>query len=161
MGRVSGSPGSGADVPLARLLAMAYRQLVDGLHQRLVERGWRDVRPAFGFVLLAARERPTTSTDLAVLMGTTKQAASKLLDVMEEAGYVTRVAHPGDARAKVVTLSARGRRLLSVVEEIYGELEAGWAGVLGARRVETLRRDLRTVLESEYDGQLPAVRPTW
>jgi DNA-binding MarR family transcriptional regulator len=165
VGWVSGSSaaadGSGGEIPLARLLAMAYRHLVDGMHERLVERGWHDVRPAFGFVLLAARERPTTSTDLAALMGTTKQAASKLLDVMEEAGYLTRVAHPGDARAKVVTLSRRGRRLLTVVEEIYGELEAGWAAVLGAARVEAVRRDLRTVLEAEHDGRLPAVRPTW
>ena len=53
---MSGTPRS----PLARLCAMAYRDLVDGLHQRLVERGWNDVRPAFGFALLAARDVPTT-----------------------------------------------------------------------------------------------------
>ena len=38
--------------PLARLFAIAYRQLIDGLHDRLQARGWTDVRPAFGFVLL-------------------------------------------------------------------------------------------------------------
>ncbi|MGZ4707056.1 MAG: hypothetical protein ACXWCM_19510, partial [Acidimicrobiales bacterium] len=63
-------------VPIARLLAMAYRMQMDGLHDRLRAAGWTDVRPAFGFVLLAARDRPTTGTDLAELMGTSKQAAS-------------------------------------------------------------------------------------
>ena len=38
--------------PLARLFAIAYRLLIDGLHERLRARGWTDVRPAFGFVLL-------------------------------------------------------------------------------------------------------------
>jgi DNA-binding MarR family transcriptional regulator len=163
VGRVAGLPGAAAadtgEVPLARLFAMAYRHLVDGMRERLVERGWHDVRPAFGFVLLAARERPTTSTDVAALTRTTKQAASKLLDVMEQAGYVTRVAHPDDARAKVVTLSARGHRLLTVVEQIYVELEAGWAEIIGPHRVAAIRRDLGTVLAAEHDGHLPAVRP--
>jgi hypothetical protein len=56
------------DPHLARLFAMAYRQLIDGLHERLVEAGWTDVRPAFGFVLLAARRGPTTTTEPGVLM---------------------------------------------------------------------------------------------
>jgi len=40
--------GSGP-VPLARLLAMSFQQLIDDLHVRLAVRGWTDVRPAFGF----------------------------------------------------------------------------------------------------------------
>jgi hypothetical protein len=56
-------------VPLARLFAMAYRDLIDGLHERLRQRGWHDVRPAYGFVLLAARDGPTSATALAGLMG--------------------------------------------------------------------------------------------
>ena len=52
-------------IPLARLFAMAYRDLIDGLHERLRARGWHDVRPAFGFVLLAARDESTTVTAIA------------------------------------------------------------------------------------------------
>ena len=50
--------------PLARLLAMAYRQLVDDLHRRLAARGWSDVRPAFGFLLLALRDGPVSLREL-------------------------------------------------------------------------------------------------
>jgi hypothetical protein len=50
-------PASG-DPPLARLFAIAYRLLIDSLHERLQARGWTDVRPAYGFVLLAARDQP-------------------------------------------------------------------------------------------------------
>jgi hypothetical protein len=46
------------DPPLARLFAIAYRLLIDSLHERLQARGWTDVRPAYGFVLLAARDQP-------------------------------------------------------------------------------------------------------
>ena len=51
MGRVNATEPS-QPVPLARLLAIAYRSLVDGLHGRLRDQGWVDVRPAFGFVAL-------------------------------------------------------------------------------------------------------------
>lgn len=150
----------GSPVPIARLLAMAYRMLMDELHQRLRDEGWDDVRPAFGFVLLAAREEPTTAKDIATLMGTTKQAAAKLLDTMEDAGYVRRRVSKADGRRREVTLSARGRRLLAAVEVIYADLEATWASVIGERAVARLRSDLTRVVADRH-GDLPAVRPTW
>ena len=145
---------------LARLFAIAYRSLVDDLHQSLRERGWDDVRPAYGFVLLAARSAPTTSTELAALMGTTKQAASKLVDSMEQAGLVRRERGDPDARQRPVALSDRGRRLLAEVEDIHAELERGWAAVVGAEAVERLRADLVAVL-AKPDGTMQPVRPTW
>jgi DNA-binding MarR family transcriptional regulator len=148
------------DPPLARLFAIGYRTLIDGLHERLRAQGWHDVRPAYGFVLLAARDGPTTSTALAALMGTTKQAASKLVDSMEHGGYVRRRPGNTDARQRPVELTARGRRLLAAVESIYAELEAGWADAIGTERVERLRADLVAVL-ADADGALPPVRPTW
>jgi DNA-binding MarR family transcriptional regulator len=146
--------------PLARLFAVGYRSLIDGLHDRLRARGWLDVRPAFGFVLLAARTGPTTATELAALMGTTKQAASKLIDAMVESGYVRRHGTAPDARRRPTELTPRGRRLLRTVEGIYAELEAEWAAVIGAQRIERLRSDLLTVLSSDT-GALPPVRPPW
>jgi DNA-binding MarR family transcriptional regulator len=149
------------DTPLARLFAMAYRRLIDGLHERLRSRGWSDVRPAFGFVLLAARDRPTSSTELAALMGTTKQAASKLVGVMAAGGYVRTGSAPGDGRQRPVALTPRGRKLLGAVERIYDELEAEWAEVIGEPRLERLRGDVARVLRAGHGGELPPVRPTW
>src|SRR4051794_25391709 len=73
-GRSKRKPALGeAPIPIARLLAMAFRSLVDELHERLAERGIRDLRPAYGFVLLAARREPVGVGDVGVLLGTTKQ----------------------------------------------------------------------------------------
>jgi DNA-binding MarR family transcriptional regulator len=139
---------------------MAYRQLVDDLHRRLAARGWHDVRPAFGFLLLALREGPVSLRELVATLGTSKQAVSKLADAMVAAGLVERAADPRDARAKDLRLTTRGRALLADVEEIYGELETVWAETLGADAVESLRRDLDTVVRAAHDGALPPVRPT-
>lgn len=147
--------------PLARLFAVGYRQLIDGLHDRLQARGWTDVRPAFGFVLLAARDQPTSVTELAGLMGMTKQAASKLVDAMVSGGYVQRGADSHDGRQRPVTLTGRGEDLLSAVEDVYAELEEGWAKMIGPSHLDRMRRDLMRILCDPGTGQLPPVRPTW
>jgi DNA-binding MarR family transcriptional regulator len=144
---------------LARLFALAYRDLVDALHDRLVRRGWRDVRPTFGFVLLAARDQPVTVTQVAALMGTTKQAASKLAGAIVDAGYLESGASSTDSRERPLALSSRGIRLLAVVEEIYAELEGEWVDVIGRTGLSRLRRDLTRAVAASHGGRLPAIRP--
>jgi len=147
-------------VPLARLLAMAFRQLIDQLHERLAAAGYRDVRSTYGYVLLAVRDHQTTGADIALLLGVSKQAASKLVDEMEHGGYVKRQPHGDDARAKSIAITSRGRRFLGVVESIYDDLEEEWSYVMGRKRLEEMRSDLRQVVEVAHGGKLPAVRPT-
>jgi DNA-binding MarR family transcriptional regulator len=153
-------PGDDA-IPLARLLAMAFRLMIDDLHARLRLRGWSDVRPAYGFVLLALREKPLSGKDVATLMGTTKQAASQLVEAMESDGYVTRAASSRDGRVRELVLADRGRELLSAVEEIYTEIEGEWASQAGSDGLESTRRALLSVVRSAPDSGLPAVRPVW
>lgn len=143
--------------PLARLFAVAYTRLVDDLHEQLRARGWTDVRRNFGFVLLAARDG-TTVVAVAELMSATKQAASKLVGTMIDAGYLDHLEPVGDRRVRPVVLTERGRTLLGVVEEIYAELEQDWSGVIGERAVARLRRDIGAVLSTQHGGSLPPVR---
>ena len=104
VGRVTEQP-----VPLARLFAMACRDFIEQLHERLRERGWKDVRPAFGFVLLGARDGDTTVTAIAELTGSTKQAASKLAATAISAERCPRSVPRGDNRtsARQPPLAAR------------------------------------------------------
>jgi DNA-binding MarR family transcriptional regulator len=153
------NPAPAPTTPLARLLAMAYRLLVDDLHRELAARGWTGVRVAFGFMLLALREGPAPPRQLVTTLGTSKQAVSKLAEAMVDAGLVERIADPTDARATKLALTDRGQALLRDVEEIYHDLEAGWARTLGGGGVESLRRDLDTVIRAAHDGALPPVRP--
>lgn len=146
-------------VPMARLLAMGLRLLVDGLHERLSARGWDDVRPSYGFVLLAVRDASTTTGRLAELLGVTKQATSKLLDAMEASGYVRRLPDARDARSKIVELDTRGHELLADVERIYADLDAEWAAAIGLTALEQTRSRLTRVVLSAHDGVFPAVRP--
>jgi DNA-binding MarR family transcriptional regulator len=141
------------------LFALAYRSLIERLHEELRARGWTDVRPSFGFVLLAVRDEAMTATALATLFGTTKQATAKLLEAMDTAGYVQRAAAE-DGRQRPVELTARGRHLLATVDDIYVELEQEWAATIGNSEVTRMRNALTTVLTHHAGGRLPPVRPT-
>lgn len=146
-----------SEVPLARLFALAFNDLIEGLHERLEARGWTDVRRPYGFVLLALRDGEASTTELSKLLRVSKQATSKLLEAMEAGGYVERRTGDGDARLRLVSLAPRGRELLDVVESIYAELEAEWAEVIGADALDTVRSAVTEVVEHRHDGVLPPI----
>lgn len=155
------TPSHAGRTPLARLFAVAYRSLIMDLHAELRVRGWSDVRPAYGFVLIALQSGPTTSGALSDLLGITKQATSKLVKGMADAGYLTRTIGVVDSRERPLVLTDRGIDLLGVVEEIYVDLEARWAGVIGADELERLRQGLTAALTENGRHELPAIRPAW
>ncbi len=149
------------ELPLARLLSMATRLLVDELHEGLHAAGHSELRPAHGFALNGIGESGATATQLAVLLGMTKQGAAKLVESLVELGYVEREPNTDDARSVLLVLSARGRELLRRAEEIQRRLEAEWAEAIGAPELDALRRGLEQVVRERHGGELPPLRPIW
>jgi DNA-binding MarR family transcriptional regulator len=148
-----------AEEPLARLLAMSLGAVVDELHDRLEQRGWERTRPLWGFVLLAIRDEPRSVSQIGLLLGTSKQAAAKVVAGLEDARLVERAADQSDRRATVVRLSRRGRRFLADVERVYAEIEADWAAAIGERRLAGIRRGLAAALAAHYGAERPPIRP--
>ena len=101
----------------------------------------------------------------------TKQSMSALVEHLEKAGYVERVADPDDGRAVRVRLTARGRSFGHAIRAFVRGVEADWSERIGARRVaelrtalELLRRSLfaadRRDNEATYPAPLPPIRPS-
>ena len=147
------------DQPLGRLLAMALAAVIDELHERLAGAGWPRVRPMWGFVLLALRDRPRNIGEVGELLGVTKQAAAKVVASLVDEGLVERREDPGDRRAAVLGLTPDGDRFLADAEAAYQAIEDGWAQVAGRRDVAALRRAVSVVLRSRYGPQVPPLRP--
>ena len=61
---------------------------------------------------------PRTLKELADDMGTDAPAATVLINALEQRGLVKRAQDPDDRRAKQVSLTAAGRRMLEVVANI-------------------------------------------
>lgn len=147
---------------LAVLFLMASRVLVDELHTHLREAGYSDIRPAHGFAFQLLAPNGATINEIGEHLGVTKQAASQMVEYLEQHSYVSRQPHPGDKRNKVVLLTAKGWECIKAVEKILGNLEQQWSDLLGYERMATLRVDLhRLILETNKGSWPNKLRPAW
>jgi DNA-binding MarR family transcriptional regulator len=134
---------------LGRLLLEAHRALGAELVAALAERGYPDTRPGHAAVFLHIDRRSGTRlTELARRARMTKQGMMLLVDDLEQRGYVRRIPDPEDARAKIVRLTARGRRYVAEARRTTAALEAWARRELGDRRYETLRGALEELIGS-------------
>jgi DNA-binding MarR family transcriptional regulator len=134
---------------LPRLLLEASRALGAEVVASLDERGFPDARPGHAAVFMHIDRRSGTRlTDLARRARMTKQGMMLLVDDLETRGYVRRVPDPEDARAKVVRLTARGRRYVAEARRAMAAVEARARRELGDRRYESLRGALEELVEA-------------
>lgn len=132
---------------LGRLLLDAHRTLAAELDAALDVRGYHDVRPGHVVVFLRIDRRSGSRlTDLAHAAGVTKQAMMLAIDELEVRGYTRRVLDPSDARAKLVRLTAKGRRCATDCSRAVRTLETRTRRELGDRRYETLRAVLEDLV---------------
>ncbi len=140
---------------LTAALLAAAGGLTQRIHEGVVARGFEGVRPAHGFAFTRLAPDGATVTDLAVHLGTTKQAASQLVEELVRKGYVERRPHPADARARLVVLTEAGWACTRAAEEAAAEAVGAWAGVLGEDGVRALRDGLLRVAPGG------PIRPAW
>jgi DNA-binding MarR family transcriptional regulator len=136
-----------AEADLLRLLLDGQRALSSELVSWMDERGYPDAKAGHAAVFMNIDRRSGTRlTDLARRAGITKQGMMLVVDDLEQRGYVRRVPDVDDARAKVVRLTARGRRYVAEARRAMAALEARVRRELGERRYEALRDGLEILL---------------
>jgi DNA-binding MarR family transcriptional regulator len=144
------------------LLLMALRTLTEGAHERLAHLGHPGTRPAHAFAFQAIGADGATAGELARTLGVTKQAAAKMTDELERAGYVARTHDPSDGRRKLIVLTRRAVEFLELSAAEFDAIVEQWRRTLGQRRLERLLDDLETAVRaSQDDGSLPPLRPIW
>lgn len=114
------------------------QRILDGLHAA----GFDEVTVAQSRLFARVDPAGTRLTDLAERALVTKQTAQVLVNHLEEAGYVERVADPTDARARLIRPAARGRRALRHARRLEQRIEAEWEQHLGADDMAHLRRTM-------------------
>jgi DNA-binding MarR family transcriptional regulator len=132
---------SGAEMAL-RLFG-AFRSLVDDLHDELARRGHPHVRPAHGFALQALGRDGATASELAVLLGVSKQAAGKTVNGLAALGYVERTTDSGDARRRTVVVTASGQEVLRLSAEVFEQLRSEREQQVGSARMRETEEALR------------------
>ena len=125
------------------LLAKASQRWNELLYAQFVARGYSEVRPSYGSLLLPLFEEDGLRMgQLAERARLSKQTMTTLVRLCERAGMVKRGPDPADARATIVSLTSKAERFRDVAEIVLTDLEGDAAAALGPRRLDNLRKSL-------------------
>lgn len=128
---------------LGRLLRRVLDLFSQDFAQRLHESGYHDIRPGHGSVFAHLDAQGTRATDLAMRAGMTRQAMGEMITELVGRGYLQQRRDPTDGRAKLVTLTGPGERLVRDAAIATDQVNECWGERLGADRM----RELRSTLE--------------
>lgn len=135
---------------IGALLRVPYTVVAETLEKGLAAAGYREVRRAHFPVLQYLSERPegARTTDLAAWAHITIPSMVYLVNFLQEHGYVERLPDPVDGRAQSVRLTTRGLEVSRTNRQLVRQIEADWAGRIGASRMEQLKQILRDLIAS-------------
>jgi DNA-binding MarR family transcriptional regulator len=130
------------------LLAKASQRWNELLAERFRARGFSEVRPAYGSVLLPLFEEDCLRVgEVARRARLSKQTMTTLVRSCERDGLVSRERDTEDARAFRVCTTPRAHAFKPVVEEILRELDELVIAAVGAQQRLALATALRGVIE--------------
>jgi DNA-binding MarR family transcriptional regulator len=129
-------------------LAKASQRWNELLYEEFSARGFGEVRPAYGSILLPLFEEDGLRMGaLAARARLSKQTMTTVIRLMEEAGLVTREPDPHDGRAILVRLTARSREFAPVAVQVVAQLEGRIAQRLAPDGYRALRAGLKEVMD--------------
>jgi DNA-binding MarR family transcriptional regulator len=124
--------------------------------ERIHAAGFADITHAQISVFRFEGPEGRRPTEIATSAQLSKQTVNDVLGRLEQAGYLRRRPDPGDGRARVVRLTARGRRLDAAVWQAGREVEDAWRTRVGEPTWGVFREVLDRIARADPGG--PASR---
>ena len=132
---------------LGFLLAKASQHWNQLLAKGFADRGFGEVRPSYGSVLLPLFEDDGLRMgQIAERARLSKQTMTTMVRLCERAGLVYRERDPHDARAFRIHLTQRAKDFKPAAQEILHELDTKVLATLGERQRTALTRALKGVM---------------
>jgi DNA-binding MarR family transcriptional regulator len=133
----------------SRHLLGVTRYLQTSMMHTLQEQcGHEHLRLGFSSYITLIGEGDKRLTDLAEILGISRQACNQAVKQVTAAGYIERAADPADGRAKQLTLSPRGRKLRRDGVRIVALLNKQFADIVGESEIADASRSLLKMYQS-------------
>ena len=140
------------DLPMSRLLSLAYSTTSRAIFDRLTAAGIDDLRPSHGNVMEHLTfEEGLRLNDLAARAGVTPQTMGQWVDELEALGYVERRPDSSDSThgAKQIHLTRKGKRSNEIAWKVVRDVESSLESLLGTK----LMHDLRSSTHQDHWGR--------
>jgi DNA-binding MarR family transcriptional regulator len=128
------------------LLWRASRLFVGRMIAALESKGYDGLTRANMNIFPVLDPEGTRLTTAAARLGVSKQTIMRLVDDLERHAYISRVADPRDARAKIICFTERGRALLLEGEFVKVVIEKECLAALAPGDRERFHLGLRSVI---------------
>lgn len=103
------------------------------------------LRLGFSPYIAVIGQRSRRLTELAAILNISRQACNKAVNLMVDAGYIKRVDDSDDARAKLVVLTSRGKKLREDGLAALADLDAHFVELLGHAPILDASSSLRAL----------------
>lgn len=131
---------------IGQLLVQLTRLFQTDLFDRLVAAGLEGARVPHTHVTAYIRADGSRLTELAAQARMTLPAMSELVDDLQRLGIVERRPDPSDKRAKLICLTDTGWEAMRIARRAIADIEADYAQIVGAERLETAAQTLDQLL---------------
>jgi DNA-binding MarR family transcriptional regulator len=121
--------------------------------------GHENLRLGFAPYITLIGEGDKRLTDLAELLGISRQACNQAAKQVEAAGYIERTADLLDGRAKQLTLSRQGIKLRRDGIRIVAQLDRQFADIVGEVQIADTSRSLQKIYQNLSLGLTPQGNP--
>jgi DNA-binding MarR family transcriptional regulator len=137
------------------MLRVVWQWVRDQIYAGVVEAGYEDLNPAHVALFRYPSFDGLRPSELAAQRQITKQSVNDLVGHLEAHGYLVRKPDPVDRRARVVRLTATGRRLEQVIHDQARLAELRIAEMLGPQAFAHLRRALEELSRRVTEDDVP------
>lgn len=110
--------------------------------------GHGNLRLGFSPYIMLIGEGDKRPTDLANILGISRQACNQVVRQVEAAGYIERASDPVDGRARQLTLSSRGAKLRRDGMRIVAQLDKQFAHIVGAAAIADTGKSLYEIYQN-------------
>jgi DNA-binding MarR family transcriptional regulator len=141
-------------VTVPMLLRAARRTYAAAIREALISAGLGDLPLNGPFVIRAIEYSHEPLSDIARDLSVTKQAASKLIDLLVVRGFVQRKPDSTDRRRMNLELTERGHEAAEVVERATDRVDADLAAALSRTQLAGFHAALNVLLDlsDHYQG---------
>ncbi len=143
---------------LARELRDTWAAVERAMLERQEAGGFSELRPAHLPVLRAMGPDGARVSDIARILGITRQAVAQSVAALERSGAVELVPDPSDGRAKILRWTPAGRARYEDALALYDEVERRYVERVGPRRAAALRRELAELQAVAAEGRVASGR---
>ncbi|WP_338873048.1 MarR family transcriptional regulator [Spirosoma sp. SC4-14] len=139
---------------VGRLFWRLKRFTSNYIEPRLHALGYADFKMSYLMFLSNIDEHGTTNNELAKRACVTKQMMSKIVGLLEDAGYIYTQKNPNDSRSSIIFLNDRGKELFVKLETCMQDARTKFDTIVGHERMEQVIDTMsKLVNELEKDEQ--------